>query len=84
MAKGLVSGKYQLTLPVAIRKALGVRPGDHVEYTVKGGRLEVRVLRPDMGQVLDAVLAEHDFSALRAETEGDAVRFVRENRGLDD
>jgi AbrB family looped-hinge helix DNA binding protein len=82
MAQGLVSGKYQLTLPVEVRKALGIRPGDRVEYTVKGGRLEVRVIRPDLSQVLDEVLAEHDFADLRAETQGDAVRFMREMRGL--
>lgn len=84
MAQGLVSGKYQLTLPVEVRKALGIKPGDRVEYLVKEGRLEIRVIRPDLSKVLDEVLAEHDFAALRAETQDDAVRYVREMRSQDD
>jgi len=84
VAQGLVSSKYQLTLPVEVRKALGIKPGDRVEYVVKEGRLEIRVIRPDLSKVLDEVLAEHDFAALRAETHDDAVRYVREMRGVDD
>jgi bifunctional DNA-binding transcriptional regulator/antitoxin component of YhaV-PrlF toxin-antitoxin module len=70
MAQGVVGGKYQLTPPVEVRKALGIEPGDRVEDVVKGGRLEIRVIRPDLSQVL----AEHDFTAWWAETQDDALR----------
>lgn len=63
---------------------MGIKPGDRVEYVVKGGRLEIRVIRPDLSRVLDEVLAEHDFAALRTETQDDAVQYVRELRGRDD
>lgn len=84
VASGTVSSKYQLTLPTEIRKGLGIKPGDRVEYEVKGGRLEVRVIRPDLGKVLDEVLGEHGFEALRQQTQDDAVKYLREERGLED
>lgn len=84
MPSGTVSSKYQLTLPVEIRKGLGIKPGDRVEFQVKGGRLEVRVIRPDLAKVLDEVLAEYDFKQLREQTQDDAVRFLHLERGLDD
>ena len=84
MASGTVSSKYQLTLPVEIRKGLGIKPGDQVEFQVKAGRLEVRVIRPDLAKVLDEVLAEYDFNQLRQQTQDDAVKYLRQERGLDD
>lgn len=66
-----------------VRRALGIKSGDRVEYVVKEGRLEIRVIRPDLSKVLDEALAEHDFAALRAETHDDAVRYLREMRGRD-
>lgn len=84
MASGTVSSKYQLTLPAEVRKGLGIKPGDRVEYEVKGGWLEVRVIRPDLGKVLDEVLGEHGFEALRRQTQDDAVNYLRDQRGLDD
>lgn len=84
MATGTVSSKYQLTLPAEVRKALGVKPGDTVEYKVKQGALQVRLVRPNAGEVLKKVLAEQDFSGLQEETGGDAVKYVRDLRGLDD
>lgn len=84
MASGTVSSKYQLTLPAEVRKGLGIKPGDRVEYEVKGGWLEIRVIRPDLGKVLDEVLGEHGFEALRRQTQDDAVKYLRDQRGLDD
>jgi antitoxin PrlF len=84
MASGTISSKYQLTLPVEVRKGLGIKPGDQVEYEVKEGQLMVRVIRPDLAKVLDEVLALHDFDGLRQQTQDDAVQYLREERGLDD
>lgn len=38
-----VTSKGQTTIPGAIRKALRIKPGDRLEYTVEGDRLSVRV-----------------------------------------
>ena len=48
------------------------------------GKLEIRVLRPNMLEVLDQTLREYDFVALHEETGGDAVKYVREMRGWND
>jgi antitoxin PrlF len=34
--------KYQTTIPADVRKALGLRAGDYVEFAVKGGKVSVR------------------------------------------
>ncbi|MER3483207.1 MAG: AbrB family transcriptional regulator [Meiothermus sp.] len=84
MATGRVGRRFQITLPVSVRKALGIKPGDKVEYKVVDGKLEIRVLRPNMLEVLDQTLREYDFVALHEETGGDAVKYVREMRGWND
>ncbi len=83
MTEGKVSSKYQLTLPAEVRKALGVRPGDAVRYEVEGSSVRVSVVRPELGDVLDGVLADYDFTALGNATQNDATRYLREERGLD-
>ena len=42
------------------------------------------MIRPDLGKVLDEVLGEHGFEALRRQTQDDAVKYLRDQRGLDD
>ena len=83
MIESKVSSKYQLTLPAEVRKALGVKPGDAVRYEVEGSSVRVSVVRPDLGDVLDGVLADYDFTALGNATHNDATRQLREERGLD-
>ncbi|MEI5523864.1 AbrB/MazE/SpoVT family DNA-binding domain-containing protein [Streptomyces brasiliscabiei] len=39
-----VRDKGQLTLPVGLREALGVSPGDELEFTVRDGVVEVHGL----------------------------------------
>ncbi|WP_200307906.1 AbrB/MazE/SpoVT family DNA-binding domain-containing protein [Streptomyces adelaidensis] len=39
-----VRDKGQLTLPAAVREALGVSPGDELEFTVRDGVVEVHGL----------------------------------------
>jgi antitoxin PrlF len=36
MIKSTITAKSQTTLPSGVRKALGVRPGDHLAYIVEG------------------------------------------------
>jgi antitoxin PrlF len=84
MPSGTLSSKYQLTLPVEVRKGLGIKPGDQVEYEIKEGHLEVRIVRPDIEKVLEEVLAHYSFEALRKETGDDAVAYLKQERGLED
>ena len=44
MSEATVTSKGQVTLPVEVRRKLGLRPGDRVDFIIEGSR-EV-VLRP--------------------------------------
>ena len=41
-----VSPKYQVVIPVAIRRALNIRPGQRVEVRERDGRVELEPLTP--------------------------------------
>jgi antitoxin PrlF len=43
MTHSTVTSKGQTTIPEKIRKALGIKPGDRLEYEVEGERATIRV-----------------------------------------
>ncbi|MDR5676980.1 MAG: AbrB/MazE/SpoVT family DNA-binding domain-containing protein [Armatimonadota bacterium] len=79
-----VSSKMQITIPAAVRKALGIKPGDRLELRVVGDHVELRKVRPSPAAVVRDVLEQFDFQPLHEETGGDAVRYVRKLRWGDD
>ena len=79
--EGKVSSKLQITIPARVRDALGIQPGDMIRYELERGSVRLRVVRPEIGDVLDSVWAKHDLSDLADELGGDAVAYVRELRG---
>ena len=82
--EGKVSSKMQVTIPARVRDALGIQPGDTVRYELEAGSVRLRVVRPDIDEVLESVWARHDLSDLSEEMGGDAVAYVRELRGWSD
>jgi antitoxin PrlF len=83
--EGTISPKHQITIPAQIRDALGLRPGQKIEFKLEQDNvIELRVKRPNVKEVLDTILEKYDFSGLREETKGDAVKTLRENRWGDD
>lgn len=79
--EGTISAKHQITIPAAMRDALGLRPGDKIEFKLEMGNvLELRVKRPKPSETVAAILAQFDVSALRTETHDDAVATIRESR----
>lgn len=78
--EGTVSPKHQITIPAAVRDALGVHPGDKLEFAVKGEVLELRVKRRKPSEIIGALLHGRDISRLRAETKDDATAAVRAAR----
>ena len=42
-----ISSKGQITLPLEVRKRLGLEPGDRVEFVVEEGRTVVRPARAE-------------------------------------
>ncbi|HUH63419.1 MAG TPA: AbrB/MazE/SpoVT family DNA-binding domain-containing protein [Terracidiphilus sp.] len=45
MATSTISSKGQVTVPVEVRRRLGVKEGDQVEFVFEGGRTILRPLR---------------------------------------
>ena len=83
--EGTISPKHQITIPAAMRDALGLRPGDKIEFKLETGNvLELRVKRPNPAETIAAVLAQYDFSALQEELGDDVVAAVRASRWDDD
>ena len=57
MLHSTVTSKGQTTIPEKIRKALGIKPGDKLQYEVEGERAVIRV-HPGLGS-LKGVLASN-------------------------
>lgn len=46
MPESGITANGRTTLPKAVRKALGVRPGDRVRYFIVDGQVHIRPVRP--------------------------------------
>ncbi len=83
--EGTINLKYQITIPAVMRDALGLQPGDKIEFRLEAGNvLELRVKRPKPSETIAAILEQFDVSALHNETAGDAVSAVRTTRQDDE
>lgn len=79
MAKGTLSSKNQITLPIEMVRALGLKPGDRLEFTLENGTI---TLKPQwMG--LEEAFARYSAD-LSAETGGNAAQHTRSTRGWDE
>lgn len=48
MTTSTLSPKFQIVIPKAIRKSLGLKPGQQLRFIEKDGHIEIRpILRPD-------------------------------------
>ncbi len=72
MQTSKLSSKGQVTLPKAVRDALGVQPGDLIAYEVEGDTVRLRRLEPfdaafhaALSQTLDEWASEADEEAFR-------------------
>jgi antitoxin PrlF len=73
-----ISSKGQVTLPVEVRRRLGVKPGDKIDYVVEEGRTFLRPVREVENPFLKWV------GALGKQPNGTAVAWVREMRDEED
>jgi len=66
VATSRVTSKYQATLPLPVRKALGIRPGDTVAYEIEKGAVKLRRATPlDLAyaRAVESTLTEWDSAA---------------------
>jgi AbrB family looped-hinge helix DNA binding protein len=76
-----VTSKGQITVPVEIRRSLGVKPGDHIRFeSQKSG---IRVLRDSDENVFEKWRGIGSFPGMGKGREA-IVAYFREMRGHDD
>jgi AbrB family looped-hinge helix DNA binding protein len=73
-----ISSKGQVTVPVDVRRRLGLKEGDQVEFAFVEGTAVLRPVRTDENPFLKWIGATRGF-----ETAQDAVSWVREMRDED-
>jgi AbrB family looped-hinge helix DNA binding protein len=69
VAQAVVSSKGQVTLPAALRAALGIGPGSHIRFELRGREL---VIRPELPiTAYYGLLEGHDLGDTEPEKEPD-------------
>lgn len=71
-----VTTKGQVTIPLAVRRQLGIDPGDEVEFVLDGGRAILRPVDRDPSERLVAHLAGSATSTEFATTD-EIMRLTR-------
>lgn len=62
-ASSKISSKGQITVPLEVRKRLGVKEGDRVEFVVENGRTIIRPAQTDDNPFLEYMGALPAFSS---------------------
>lgn len=76
-----ISSKGQVTVPIAVRKRLGVQAGDRIQFVSEKGRIVVKPVRSEENPFLRYVGV---LSPNRSQPGGTAVAWTREMRDEDD
>jgi len=50
-----------VTIPARVRDALGIQPGDSIRFEREAGSVRLKVVRPAIEDVLEAVWAKQDL-----------------------
>jgi len=81
MAHSTVTSKGQTTIPGKIRKALRIRPGDKLEYAVKGDHATIRV-HPGTRSLKGALASKKGKDMSFAEIREAAAKIARRREGM--
>jgi antitoxin PrlF len=79
MPSSTISSKGQVTVPLAIRKRLGLKEGDRVEFVVEGDKTVLRPAQPPENPFEKFVGALPAFSS-----RGEINRWIRSLRDDDE
>lgn len=80
-ARAKVTSKGQITIPVEIRKTLGVKPGDHLRFEAKDG--DIRLVRDAQESVFEKWRGIGTGFPIQGEGKEALVAYFREMRGHD-
>jgi len=67
-----VSSKYQATIPLTVRQALGIKRGDLIAYEIDNGEVKLRRVTP--ADVAYSRAVAETLSEWNTETDDDAYR----------
>ncbi len=68
-AEAVVSSKGQVTLPIAMRTQLGISPGSHIHFEVRGNEL---IIKPELPMsAYRGMLKGYDLGDIEPEKEAD-------------
>lgn len=68
-AEAIVSSKGQVTLPIAMRNQLGISPGSHIQFEVRGYEL---IIKPEVPMsAYYGMLKGYDLGDIEPEKEPD-------------
>jgi len=67
MRASAMTKKGQVTIPVAIRKRLGLREGDRVAFVEEGEKVQLRVVRNDVTAIFGLVKSKKGVSLAKME-----------------
>ncbi len=68
-AEAIVSSKGQVTLPIAMRNQLGISPGSHIQFEVRGQEL---IIKPELPiSAYYGMLKGYDLGNIEPEKEAD-------------
>lgn len=79
MASSTISSKGQITVPIEVRRRLGLKEGDRVEFAFEDGKTILRPVRTEKNP-FEAYLGA--FPAFSSKEE--IIRFYRDLRGHDE
>ena len=68
-ADAVVSSKGQVTLPAAMRAKLGITPGSHIKFEVRGNELVIKPVLPM--SAYRGILKGYDLGDIEPEKETD-------------
>lgn len=81
MPTSTLTTRGQTTIPKPIREALGLQPGDRVEFTLEGDHVLLRRAGADLS-ALDGMLDQSEGEPVSIEQMNDAIgRATREDAG---
>ncbi len=78
--RGKLSSKGQITIPVDVRKRLGLHEGDQVDFVFEKGQMVLRPARSEENPFAKWVGA----AGAGFKNEADVIRWQREMRGYDE
>jgi len=80
MQASTVTSKGQVTIPMEIRRALGIRQGSRVEFATRNGKVELRVLHRAPASV-ESGFGMLDARGKRLPADFDAASLLAPKRG---